>query len=372
MTRAGIITFHYGLNFGGVLQALALQQAMADLGTPAEIIDYVPKSYAIPKWWQGWNLRRGLKEVAIRNRLAQWKHEERARAKFDAFRSKHMERSKQVQDLAECQELFNQYELLVAGSDQIWHFDRSNCYFLSTTSGFTGRKISYASCSGVPARPKNYGPEVRGLLQSISKISVRNEFTAEMLQETTGERPVVVADPTLLVNQSNLQSLVKLPFKHFILCYFLGDEILGGHDEMIRQIRARVGNLPIVAVVAALNPQPTPYADHVLHDADPGQWLWLMERADFVYTDSYHGLLFALRNGLPALAYYGEGVRAPRMIDLAKRYALQNHVVSGVDAAASNPGWEFPASADSTERISQHVTHSRAYLRNARAQVDAD
>lgn len=360
-----MITFHYGQNFGGVLQALALQLSMTELGATATVIDYVPNSDAPPKWWQGWNLRGKPSRAAMRNRLIRWRHEEAARARFEAFRSVHMTRSSRAQDLEECQALFNEYDLLVAGSDQIWNFDRNNCYFLSTTIGFNGRKISYASSCGSPAQSQARRPEIRALLRPFSHISVRDEFTADLLEEVTGERPLTVADPTLLVDQSALQTSISLPYTHYVLCYFLGNEIVGGHDEMLRQIRNRVGDLPVVVVMAALNPQPTPYADHVVYDADPGQWLWLVQQAEFVYTDSYHGLLFALRSGRPALAYYAEALRAPRLVDLAERYELQRHVVPGVGAAASAIGWEFPASRDSLNRIEEHASFSRAYLKNA-------
>ena len=120
---------------------------------------------------------------------------------------------------------------------------------------------------------------------------------------------------------------------------------------MVRNIRLRVGNLPVVAVVSPLSPQPASYADRVIYDANPAQWLWLINNAEFVYTDSYHGLLFALRAGRPSLAYRREAIRSPRMVDVADRYELHCHVVSGVEAARRTSGWDEPVSDKSMRRV---------------------
>ena len=41
--KIGIITLHYALNAGAVLQAFALQSYLKSLGHEVEFIDYVPK-----------------------------------------------------------------------------------------------------------------------------------------------------------------------------------------------------------------------------------------------------------------------------------------------------------------------------------------
>ena len=41
MPKVGILTFHYGYNYGGVLQAYALQQFLLSKGFEVEIIIYL-------------------------------------------------------------------------------------------------------------------------------------------------------------------------------------------------------------------------------------------------------------------------------------------------------------------------------------------
>ena len=45
MKKIGIITFHRAINYGAMLQAVALQQAVSKLGYDAELIDYVDRLY---------------------------------------------------------------------------------------------------------------------------------------------------------------------------------------------------------------------------------------------------------------------------------------------------------------------------------------
>ena len=41
--KTATITFHWATNYGGVLQAYALQKALEGLGVETEIIDFVPR-----------------------------------------------------------------------------------------------------------------------------------------------------------------------------------------------------------------------------------------------------------------------------------------------------------------------------------------
>ena len=45
MNKIGIMTFHKSINYGSVLQAYALQQAVNKLGFSSEVIDYEPDNY---------------------------------------------------------------------------------------------------------------------------------------------------------------------------------------------------------------------------------------------------------------------------------------------------------------------------------------
>ena len=52
--KAAIVTYHYAYNYGAVLQCLALQRALFQLGIDAEVLDYRPASSEPLPIWKGW------------------------------------------------------------------------------------------------------------------------------------------------------------------------------------------------------------------------------------------------------------------------------------------------------------------------------
>lgn len=62
MNKIGILTFHYSNNYGGVLQALALQKVLQSRGYNVEIINYIPSRYNPSKITNSL----GLKKIYLR------------------------------------------------------------------------------------------------------------------------------------------------------------------------------------------------------------------------------------------------------------------------------------------------------------------
>lgn len=365
--KVGIITFHYGDNFGGVLQALATQLIFQSYGLDAEMVNYVPSEHGVPlRPWQGWGLSKGLSRKVFEARCIRLRYEQRISRKFELYRSAHMKRSVLIHDLSEFQRVCRDYDILVSGSDQIWHLERSTIYFLDTSKGFAGNKISYGSCCGHSAQSGNEAQDKRNLLEDYSMISVRNKFSADVIQGLTGREPAVVADPTMLLDLKDLESEFKLPFDEYILLYCLGKEIDGSHRRMIQEIRRRIGDIPVVAVVASSHkPQRIAAANQTYYAIDPGEWLTLIRGASFIYTDSFHALLFAIRYDVPALAYYKEAQRAERLLDFAARYRVEAYVTDSVDRAVKSEGWELPYALEVKENIAKHVSESKQFLKDA-------
>ena len=124
--------------------------------------------------------------------------------------------------------------------------------------------------------------------------------------------------------------------------------------------------VPVVAVIpSAHQPHLAPWADIKIWDAGPAEWLYLIANASFVYTDSFHGALFAIKNRKPFFVFYAEAERSPRLIDLAERYAVQN-CVGGSVKEGDEKGWGVELNYDHTlSLISEHAALSLAYLKMA-------
>jgi hypothetical protein len=147
--------------------------------------------------------------------------------------------------------------------------------------------------------------------------------------------------------------------------YTLGDEIEGGHENLIEDIRKRYGPLPVLQVVPTAHKY-TVYsgAERKVFDAAPDEWLNFLAGAAFVYTDSFHAVLFSIKYKKPFLVYYAEEIRSARMLDLAARYKIEDAVVCSVQDAKERLCFDTVLDYDLIhENISSHVIKSIEYIK---------
>ena len=96
-------------------------------------------------------------------------------------------------------EIIQEYEAIIVGSDQIWSVGQRTkpVYFLGF-EGFDGDKISYAADSTIAEVSEEHLAKLRGELGDFDKISVRNKHSQKFVETVIGEKPPIVVDPTLL------------------------------------------------------------------------------------------------------------------------------------------------------------------------------
>lgn len=361
--KAGIITFHYAYNYGAVLQCLALYRTLRNLGVDTDIIRYVPKGFrSYPPLWRGWGIKQGRLFQTIPKKWIAVRHGSGMQKAFDDFREKYFTFSRACTSPEEIAEAVSGYDVLITGSDQVWHFAQAAPFFLEWGMPYKGKRISYAPCCGHKEQPQERIGQIKEWLSQFDHISVRNDFSKEAIERLTGKPVPVVADPTLLIDLNDVQQKVELPCAKYILMYTLGNEILGGHEKVIRSIRKKVGNIPVVAVIpSAHKPHLAPWADIKIWEAGPAEWLYLIANASFVYTDSFHGVLFAIKNARPFLAYYAEKGRSPRLMDLAERYHIGGCIAGNAEESEEKLAEPYE-SAVTLDMIRLHVEKSMAYL----------
>ena len=120
MKKIGIITYHSAYNYGSVLQAYATQYAVKKLGYDSEIINYrmkeQRKSYALYRMNCGMkSLLKDLMQFPVQD-----KRKQRVE-KFEFFINTKLSLSKECSDLDEIEKIWNDYPIIISGSDQIWN-----------------------------------------------------------------------------------------------------------------------------------------------------------------------------------------------------------------------------------------------------------
>ncbi len=338
--RIGILTFHYGYNYGAILQCVGLYKTLESMGHQVDVIDYLPIDLPDLQPWQGWGVRKKSPINNINKRWIDLRYAGAMRKRFDSFSLNNLTFSVPCHD-SDVASVVGSYDALVVGSDQVWNRSYSSvtpALFLSFDKEYSGRRISYAACCGHKEQPINLECNVRKDLLAFDAVSVRNKVTFDWVKSVTGLSVPVVCDPTFLFDYSGMESDDEVPDEDYILVYALGMEIEGSHREAFKEIKRNYGDLPVIWVCPSAHKPGSvcKWADRTIYNAGPAQWLGLIENASFVYTDSFHGAVFSIKYEKPFLAYYSEISRADRLLDLAERYELAGSVVESLSDAIKN------------------------------------
>ncbi|MCI9120855.1 MAG: 4Fe-4S dicluster domain-containing protein [Oscillibacter sp.] len=366
--KAGLVTFYHLHHYGALLQAVATQQALANLGWDCETIDYfVNQDNRILKpptspGRAASDAHSALHYKALRTR---W-------LRFESFSKAHLHLTSRYYESRDA--LFREnwpYDLIIAGSDQIWNpvifpDGRFDPAFFGAFSSL--RKIAYAPSFGVPRIPEGMEAELRGYLDAFSHLSVRESQGREIIREIAGREAQVVLDPTLLPTAEDWSALASPqpePKGSYLLCYCINSP--GALEPYIRQMAEKTG-LPVVQLCGTRR-RVHPKARMIL-DAGPAEFLSLFQNAAFVCTNSFHGTVFSIQFQRPFFTSVApaelQALEHSRTYSLLSRLGLTERIVGKGDAAALDDSIDWPAVKTHLEDARQS---SLAYLRAALADV---
>lgn len=300
----GLATPYLTNNFGTKLQAFALQSAVRALGHEAEIIGYTfgesgsrLRKMLAPQIWR-YKFEKRRKEKILRRYpeiLRGYAVRERA---FERFTREKLCISDTCTTLQTAREQARKYSAVVCGSDQIWlpsHIIAD--YYTLRFVPADAVRVAYAPSFGLGRVPLLLKRDYAAFLKRMDRISVRESAGQAFVRDLIHREVPVVLDPTLLLDKSewsrNLAG-VRCPSEgKFILGYFLGKN--GAHREKVRALKKKTGfkivALPHIDGVAGADAS---YADELLYDAGPAEFVSLIQNAEYVCTDSFHGSVFSL------------------------------------------------------------------------------
>ncbi len=309
--KCGIVTITSpDLNYGNVLQNLALQQVIKRFGYESETIQYNeefsttdrPQIMKTLRQWQSVGAWRYEIGRIIRKYVYKHKHPDLEKKRYERFRTfshKHINKSEEDYSMSSDLTSLNlKYDVFIAGSDQIWnpYYEGTDpFYFLDFT--YKSKRIAYASSFGVSNIPPEQHEYYRYHLNSIDAISVREERGREIIENLTGRSVQVVPDPTMLLTKEEWLSFANKtecrPEKGYILAYFLGKIIYPIHKSIAKYAQGL--NIPVLTLN---NP-----CDTELYAAGPAEFLDLVAHADIILTDSFHGCVFSLIFNRPFVVF---------------------------------------------------------------------
>ena len=307
MKKVGIITLYKNnRNYGGLLQAYALNEVITQFGFSSEIINYEQdkKTYRLNRF-RNLGVNRTLE--FMRNRF---KTELQYRLKPElknnvSLRNKWLHdfeveipHSETVSD-SDIATQTAHYDYLICGSDQIWNPGLWSPVMFLDIKGFSGKRISYAASVGrgfLTDKEKDY---IREHISVIDAISVRETSAAKLIQPLTDKKVEVVLDPTLLLKKDDWQKFARKPDnlpENFVFSFFLGDN--GKIKKRIYDMyRGDISVVTIPHLQTGYKGEDEAFSDIQLYKIGPREWVWLILNAEKVFTDSFHGTAFSVNLG---------------------------------------------------------------------------
>lgn len=301
MKRAAIVTlFHNNYNFGGQLQAYALQTVITSYGIECDIIDYNPQ-----------NKYKKMKALSYKTIISRFYHKfqmkfhqmlnsqlksdfDRKGMLFQVFMN-NMQHTKEIHN-KDISTIAADYEYWITGSDQVWNpeaFTGSPLYLLK---GVSGKKFSYAASSKNAKYDSRQKEELKNALESFSAVSVREKGLEKAIADISGKTVTTVSDPTLLLSSREWDSIAVEPSikEKYAFVYLIHIS-----NEVRRNIfnYCRKHKLKMVIVPHAQGWYKS--ADEKFYDIQaaaigPAEWIGYIKNADVVFTDSFHGTVFSV------------------------------------------------------------------------------
>lgn len=286
--KIGILTFHRAYNYGAVLQAFALQQALKKIGADSEIIEYVGakereqiKLFHVPK---GMGLKRGIKKIG-KDFYRMGKHR-----KFDRFLSKQMTLSPgSYNTFEQMEELDRQsrYDSYVVGSDQVWNDEiigEERTTFLLSFVSDDCKRNSYAASMGSCVPDEEQARLYQKELSKYRVLTVRENSALDAFPFLRENNAQVVLDPTLLLEKEDYAAIAskRLVKRKYAFLYTVpqADRLRDFAKDYCRQ-----HGLVLIDIKKSFK---------AFLKSAPEDWLSLMLNADMVFTNSFHGTAFSV------------------------------------------------------------------------------
>ena len=299
--QVGVMTWYSFENYGSVLQAVALQRVLRDLGVKPELINYKPRPVRerVKRRTAGNFASKILSKVFNRPSSIYWS-EDRSKL-FKEFVRDHADISEPANSLPELRLVAQKYDAVICGSDQIWS---PNCFDENYYLPFVNereRKIAYAPSFGVDAiGDKKIRQRMKALLSMFGSISVRENKGSDIVYDLIGLKPEIVLDPTLLLDKASWTKLAGEQDDNkdngYILCYLLGDPAV--YEYSIKKHAEEFGTS--IVTIPTYSSQTN---DESQIEIGPKEFINLFENASYVCTDSFHGIAFATNFGVPFTVY---------------------------------------------------------------------
>lgn len=274
-----ILNFWWTNNYGATLTAYALQQLLQKLNYTSVLVKYIFAQSVENDYYNGLS---------------------------NKFEREHLVTSRLYYSPDELSELNKITDKFIVGSDQVFRYEYMKDSFLLDFADFEKTKIGFSASFGVDSfnNPKSSNKKYEFLFSRFDDISTRELSGIDICKNRFNIKAKQIIDPVFALDISCWGELIsesKLKNKKYILFY-----VLDKSEELSNKIStfAKEKALPILEIKK--------------EDCSIQDWLYLIKNAEYIITDSYHGLCFSLifNKNVKCVANISRG--AERFVSLQK------------------------------------------------------
>lgn len=369
--KIAIMTQPLGKNYGGIMQAWALQQVLKRMGHEVVTIDRQPDQPSLVYKAACFAKRAGMKAIGKRKAPINFeKYLPSILQHTQNFIDQHITMSEPLNSTQRLRAHFDRenYDAVIVGSDQTWRPKYSpNIYnfFLDFLEDKKILRIAYASSFGVDEweYTEEQTKRCAELAKKFDAISVREDSGVDLCRKYLGVRATHVLDPTLLLDKQDYLELIgparikERPEGVFTYLLDKTPEKLALAEKTSEELSEPVLSCQAICSIGSDQGEMEKYIM-----PDPADWLAGFSNAGYVLTDSFHGMAFSIVNHKPHAVIANALRGAARMKSLSQLCGIDN-IVPNENASSSDVCTKFTKNIFSAIDTKKHVKSSLNFLK---------
>lgn len=341
--KIAILTLPLHTNYGGILQCYALQTVLEREGHDVKVLTKPLYSKLYYLIWALAIIKRILKRVFLGKNVsilyAQHQLERKIiRKNTDRFVKTYIH---SYPTNGWNKNLSKKFDAIVVGSDQVWRpaYVNPEEYCLSFLKDAEIKRISYAASFGVDNVDEFTKEQLKNcanLLKKFDSISVREFTGVDICRDNFGVEAIQLIDPTLLLDAMYYIGLIsekdiQKPIGNMLVY------ILDKTEEkiaLVNKIAKEKGLVPywLDSADEIDRSRPLEYSTKMSVE----KWLCCFKKADFVFTDSFHGCVFSIIFNKQFIVFGNEERGMSRFVSLLRTFDLNDRLVYSIEDYKNN------------------------------------
>lgn len=327
--KIGVLTLPLKGNYGGVLQAYALVSFLKMNGHDAYLVD------------RQWDARRKKTLVYY---IQKFVFHDIIIKNVKNFCNERIYPKTQRIDSQDGMKILEKekFDAFVVGSDQVWRLEHiggvKNNYFLDFVGNDRIKKIAYAASFGKDTvdGDVNKFQEISELLKQFTAISVREDSGVKICKEIFNVDATHVLDPVLLVDKAIFEPIIEQKYRSKLV-NTLTAYVLDDTNEKLAIISAAAKNLNLKIKSVNYRKDPAFLLENKSLDIynyvypPVENWLRGFRDAEFVITDSFHGMMFSIAFNKQFFVIGNEKRGFTRFTSFLHEFGLSNRLITSAN-----------------------------------------